>query len=92
MRSSRIVRIRRNDHRADIKLRYDRTQNRGDGDKDRVTFEQFIESSNREDEGKGTTSANIRAVIASADAIVTNDGTLEELHKQVDDVLPKIEQ
>ena len=74
---------------ADIKLRYERTQKRDDGDKDRVTFEEFVESSNREDEGKGTTSANIRAVIVSADAVIHNDGTLEELHKQVDDVLAK---
>lgn len=75
---------------ADLKLRYERTKRRADGEKDNVTFEEFVESSNREDEGRGETGANIRAVIASADAIILNNGTLEELHKQVDEALAKI--
>lgn len=75
---------------ADIKVRYERTVVRADGDKDRVTFEQFVEHSEREDEGKRHLTNNIRAVLNSADAIVMNNGTLEELHAQIDAVLAKI--
>lgn len=69
---------------AGLKTRYERSFKRGDGDKDNVSFEEFVESSAREDEGKGATGANIRAVLKSADSVITNDGTLPELHAQVD--------
>lgn len=72
---------------ADLRTRYERTVVRADGEKDAVTFENFVESSNREDEGRGETGANIRAVIRTADATVTNDGTLEDLQQQVDEAL-----
>jgi dephospho-CoA kinase len=75
---------------ADLKLRYERTLARNDGAKDAVTFEQFKESSEREDEGKRHLTNNIREVIESADAVVQNNGTLAELHAQVDEALEKL--
>ncbi|MEK7063542.1 MAG: hypothetical protein AAB955_02530 [Patescibacteria group bacterium] len=75
---------------ADIKIRYERTLARADGEKDAVTFERFLESSHREDEGKRNVSSNIKAVIESADAVVMNDGTLDELHAAVDEALLKL--
>lgn len=72
---------------ADIKTRYERSIHRADGEKDNVTFEEFLVNSKREDEGKGETGANIRAVLKSADAIITNDDTLEELTEQIDRAL-----
>lgn len=74
---------------ADLRTRYERTHRRADGAKDDVTFEEFAESSKREDEGAGTTGANIRAVLRSADVVFINNGTLEELHAQIDTALSK---
>ena len=75
---------------ADLRIRYDRTLARGDGEKDAVTLEQFVESSAREDEGKRQVTSNIKSVIASADVVFMNNGTLEELYAQVDAALAKL--
>ena len=75
---------------ADIRIRYERTIARGDGEKDAVTFEQFVEHSAREDEGKRQLTSNIKSVIDTADAVIQNNGTVEELQRQVDEVLEKI--
>ncbi len=72
---------------ADIRTRFERSVRRGDGEKDDVTFEQFLENSKREDDGEGETGANIRAVLKNADAVITNDGSFEELTEQVDRAL-----
>lgn len=75
---------------ADIRLRYERTLARKEGEKDAVAFEQFSESSAREDEGKRHLTSNIKSVINTADAIIQNNGTLEELHAQIDTALAQI--
>lgn len=75
---------------ADVELRYKRVQERGDGAKDAVTFEEFKIDMAREEEGKGMVTSNIRSVIQSADYVVMNNGTLEALHAQVDAILKKI--
>lgn len=72
---------------ADIQVRYTRIQSRGDGAKDEVSFEQFVLDSEREDEGKGGSGPNIRAVMQMADHIIMNDGTIEELHTKVEEWL-----
>ncbi len=72
---------------ASLQIRYARTQSRKEGAKDEVTFEEFVEHTKREEEGAGGTGPNIRAVLTSADTLVINDGTLEELHAQVDEAL-----
>jgi len=75
---------------ADAKKRYERTMKRQEGEKDNVTYEEFLERIQHEEEGKGSGSPHIRAVIENADFVVTNNGTLEELHAQIDEVLKKI--
>lgn len=75
---------------AGLQTRYGRTIKRADGAKDDVTFEQFVEHSKREDEGAGGTGPNIKAVLRNADAVFMNDGTLEELHAQIDAALSKM--
>lgn len=72
---------------ADMKVRYERTLARGDGAKDQVTYEQFVEHSAREEEGKRNLTSNIRAVLDGADMVIMNDGTLEELQAKVDEAL-----
>ena len=75
---------------ADITARYERSIKRGEGEKDNVTFEEFLENIKREDEGRGVTGANIRAVLRDADVVVMNDGSLKELDAQIGSALEKI--
>lgn len=75
---------------ADLKTRYERTVHRGEGEKDDVTFEEFLEHAKREDEGETGTGPNIRAVLQDADAVLMNDGTIEELHAQIDRALEEL--
>lgn len=69
---------------ADIHLRYQRAILRQEGEKDNVTFEQFLADSEREDEGKTGSGPNIRAVLKMADYTIFNDGSLEDLHTQIE--------
>lgn len=75
---------------ADPEVRYERAVKRKEGEKDNVTYEQFIADIHREEEGKGTGTPHIRAVVDAADFTVTNNGTLEELHQHIEDVLKQI--
>jgi dephospho-CoA kinase len=72
---------------ADIHLRYQRAILRQEGEKDNVTFEQFLADSEREEEGKVGDGPNIRAVMAMADYTIFNDGTLAELEEKVNEFL-----
>ncbi len=75
---------------ADIHVRYERVIARQEGEKDNVSFEQFLEDARREDEGGTGSGPHIRAVLKKADHLVTNNGTLEDLHTQIDVVLEKL--
>lgn len=75
---------------ADVQKRFERTVIRRDGEKDQVTYEQFLAHTLHEDEGKGATGSHIRAVLDSADAVIMNNGTLEELRAEIDRALAKI--
>ena len=72
---------------ADLETRYKRISARGTS-KDNVTFEEFKKIATHEEEGGGQ--HNIRAVLKLADYTITNNGTLEELHAQVDKILEQI--
>ena len=72
---------------ADVEKRFERATKRKEGEKDNVTYEQFLADVKREDEGGGGTGSNIRAALKVADAIVTNNGTQEELFAQVENAL-----
>jgi len=75
---------------ADIQTRFNRISKRQDGKKDDVTFEQFKNDAMREDEGATGTGPNIRAVLEGADVVVTNDGTIEDFHTQIDGALSSL--
>ena len=76
---------------ADVAIRYERISKRG-SEKDNVTFEKFLEQAKREDHGGSDASGhNIHGVINIADYKIHNDGTLDELCKQIDAILNKIE-
>ncbi len=77
---------------ADLETRYKRTSLRNEGEKDQKDFEDFKIQAQVEDEGGGdkTRDNNIRAVIGATQYVIQNDGTLEELHEQVEAVLQSI--
>lgn len=72
---------------APLELRYERIQGRG-SEKDNVSFAEFRNIAAHEEQGGGK--HNINQVMKMADYMITNNGTLEELHEQVDAVLKKI--
>lgn len=75
---------------ADIDLRFERIQKRGSV-KDNVSYEKFVSQAKREDDGGSDTAGhNIRGVINMADYRITNNGTLEELHVQIENILEHI--
>ncbi len=69
---------------ADIKVRYGRISRRNEGEKDNVTYEQFLIDAAREDEGSTGTGPNIRAVLKDVDCMLNNNDSLENLHIQID--------
>ncbi|PIR84672.1 hypothetical protein COU16_01375 [Candidatus Kaiserbacteria bacterium CG10_big_fil_rev_8_21_14_0_10_47_16] len=71
---------------ADQKLRYERVQKRR-STTDQVSFEQFQAHEELEKNDPDPHGMQKQKVIDMADYVVTNDGTLEELHAQVDSVL-----
>lgn len=72
---------------ADVEVRYQRVMARKEGTKDEVSFEQFKSDMEREEEGKGSTTNNIRAVIDSADVVIMNNGTKQDLDKEIEAAL-----
>ncbi|HWB34053.1 MAG TPA: AAA family ATPase [Candidatus Paceibacterota bacterium] len=74
---------------ADTKTRYDRVIKRM-SETDQVSFEKFVENEKQEWENTDPTKQNLKAVIAMADAVITNNGTQEELFAQVEAALKKI--
>jgi dephospho-CoA kinase len=75
---------------ADQHLRYERVQARRSSS-DQVTFEQFKEQEDLENNDPDPHGMQKRKVIAMADYVIQNDGTLEALHQKIDEVLTRIE-
>lgn len=75
---------------ADPDIRYERISTRGSV-KDDVTKEEFIAQQKREEEGVGDPNkSNIFSAIKAADFVIQNNGTLEELHDQIDVILTQL--
>lgn len=71
---------------ADIKIRYERTKSRKEKDgEDKTTFQQFLE-----EEAK-LTEISIHEIGKQADFTLNNNGTSEELIKQVDEMMEQIQ-
>lgn len=68
---------------ADPKVRYERVVLRGSST-DKVDFETFLEQERREMDAKESWNMNIGGVMQMADLRIENNGTLEELHKQIE--------
>jgi dephospho-CoA kinase len=74
---------------ADRKIRYERSVARG-SETDKLDFDTWVIQEEREWHNAEAHDMNVPAVIARADYTITNNGTLEELHAQVDEVLAKM--
>lgn len=75
---------------ADPDIRYDRISARGSV-KDNVTREEFRLQQEREDTGTGDPNkSNLSATFKQSDYRIVNDGTLEQLHQQIDQILNNI--
>lgn len=75
---------------ADQKMRYERVQKRRSAT-DKVDFPTFVEHEEREMHPVGPHDMNVRGVMALADKTILNEGTLEELHRQVNAFLTQLE-
>lgn len=75
---------------ADPKIRYERIQQRK-SETDLVNFETFIANENREMSSPDPNKQNLRKCIDLADFVFENDGSLQNLYKQVEVVLSQIE-
>lgn len=71
---------------ADPKIRYQRIQERNSSS-DNVTFEEFIKHEQLEMNDPDPHGMQKQKVIEAADFTIQNNGTLQELHDQVDAVL-----
>ncbi len=74
---------------AEPRTRYDRVLWRA-SDTDRVSFDKFLFDEKRESESAESGRMNIPACMKRADFTVRNDGTVEELHRQVDRILATV--
>lgn len=74
---------------ADQKLRYKRILLRG-GEKDKVSFKEFKDQENRELGSDDPNKQNLQACKKVADYLIENNGTLEELNKEIEKLLVKI--
>ncbi|MDP3735510.1 MAG: AAA family ATPase [bacterium] len=74
---------------ADLETRYNRIRERGSL-KDNVSFDEFAAIQKLEMASDDPNKNNLGAAIEAADFHVTNDGTLEELYTQIEQVLAKI--
>lgn len=70
---------------ASPEVRYERAVARGEKGEAEITFEQFLESE------KAETEKHIEMIEDSADYIIDNSGTLDELHEKVDRIMEVLE-
>jgi len=71
---------------AEPKIRYNRAVSRGS---ELVTFEKFISDEQREI-SDDPTKGNLLGCIKRADFVIMNNGTLGQLHSDIDAILPEI--
>lgn len=67
---------------ADSKIRFERIKERA-REKDPITYEEFLAQETKEAAGKKETDQQLNKTLAMADATLENNGTIEELHQKV---------
>ena len=76
---------------AEIRLRYERVANKPGFELAHTSFEDFCRMENREMASSEPWDMNVFGVMQLADARIENNGTLEELHRAVDQALVTVE-
>lgn len=71
---------------GDPKIRYERIIRRGSAT-DGISFETFLSNENREMQSTNPNHQNLAECIRQADYTFSNNGTIEELHQQIEKVL-----
>ncbi|HYE23327.1 MAG TPA: AAA family ATPase [Candidatus Paceibacterota bacterium] len=71
---------------ADRMVRYERITKRA-SETDRVSFEEFCMQEDREMAQEADYDMNVRGVMAMADYTLTNDGSIEELHTAIEEMV-----
>lgn len=74
---------------ADSEIRYERIVKRG-SEKDHVSYEKFLAQEQLESNPDDPTKQDIFGALKESDFIISNNGTLEELHTHIDEVLAQI--
>lgn len=74
---------------ADPKIRYQRSLSRNSST-DQVTFEEFLAHEKAEAIIDDPTKMNVPGVIALADFVIRNDGSIEDFDRQIDEIVTKI--
>jgi dCMP deaminase len=74
---------------ADQSVRFERSIKRGRENAAR-TLEQFIREEKRELDSDNPANQQLHATREKADLVIANDGTLEELHRKLDQMLPPL--
>lgn len=75
---------------ADSKIRFERITLR-QNETDHISFETFQDNESREHENEDPNKQNISRCIQMADKELHNNGTLEELHQQIEGIIHDIE-
>ena len=75
---------------ADQKLRYERNEKRR-SNKDGISFEQFLDFEEKESQSVDSNKQNLVICRQEADYIVENNGSVEELHQKIEEILKIIE-
>jgi dCMP deaminase len=74
---------------ADQAVRFERSCKRG-RENAAQTLEQFVREEERELDSDNPANQQLHATREKADLVITNDGTLEELHRKLDQMLPPL--
>lgn len=74
---------------ADPKIRYERAVLRA-SETDKISYDEFISNEEREMQNEDPSKQNIAKCIQLADFVFTNNGSIEALHKQIEEIIAKI--
>lgn len=74
---------------ADPKIRYERIVLRG-SETDKISYEEFVANEEREMTTTDPTKQNISKCMQLADYVFTNNGSFEELHQQIENVIDQL--
>lgn len=76
---------------ADPQIRYQRITTQRKSETDNISFEKFLADEKKEMTSTNPNHQNLSKCIELADYIINNNGDFEQLHRQIDEILAKIQ-